>query len=158
MFVYRIERSKYLPDILSGKGAAMCSGNRWNGLHTKMVYTSQSRSLAVLEILAHISAMDILPGDRLLVEIFIPDHLRMEELMPKKLPENWNLFPPGEQTQILGDDFVRQGKAALCKVQSSLLNGEFNYLINPLHPESSQIHVTQTETLDFSRWAKRSSV
>lgn len=152
MHVYRIERKKYLDDMLSGKGAALCSGNRWNSLHTPMVYTSQSRSLAVLEILARVNAMELVPGDRMLVELEIPDNLRVEEITLTDLPPNWNIFPPGEQTQVLGDAFIRKAHVAICKVPSSLLEGEFNYLINPLHPKSNHLKIIKTIELNMSRW------
>ena len=158
MYVYRIERKKYLDDILSGKGAALCSGNRWNSLHTPMVYTSQSRSLAVLEILARVNAMELVPGDRLLVELEIPDHVRIEEITSVELPPNWNIFPPGEQTQVLGDVFIRMAQAAVCKVPSSLLDGEFNYLINPLHPKSKHLKIIKTIELNMSRWLSANTV
>jgi len=152
MYVYRIERTKYLNDILSGKGAALCSGNRWNSLHTPMVYTSQSRSLAVLEILARVIAMELIPGDRMLVELEIPDRIKIEEITLAELPPNWNIFPPGEQTQVLGDAFIRKAKSAVCKVPSSLLEGEFNYLINPLHSDSKHIKQKHADELNFGRW------
>lgn len=152
MYVYRIERKKYLDDILSGKGAALCSGNRWNSLHTPMVYTSQSRSLAVLEILARVNAMELVPGDRLLVELEIPDNIPIEEIQLKELPHDWNIFPPGEQTQVIGDAFIRKGNAAVCKVPSSLVDGEFNYLINPTHNESTRIRRMNSVSLNMHRW------
>ena len=152
MNVYRIERKKYLDDVLSGKGAALCSGNRWNSLHTPMVYTSQSRSLAVLEILARVNAMELIPGDRMLVELEIPDHIRIEEIQPRELPPNWNIFPPGEQTQMLGDAFIRKAHVAIWKVPSSLITGEFNFLINPMHGDSKHINLKHAEELNFGRW------
>ena len=152
MHVYRIERKKYLDDMLSGKGAALCSGNRWNSLHTPIVYTSQSRSLAVLEILARVNAMELVPGDRMLVELEIPDNLRIEEITLADLPPNWHIFPPGEQTQVLGDTFIRTAQSAVCKVPSSFLEGEFNYLINPLHPKSKHLKIIKTIELNMSRW------
>jgi RES domain-containing protein len=157
MYVYRIERKKYLVDVLSGKGVALCSGNRWNSLHTPMVYTSQSRSLAVLEILARVNAMELVPSDRLLVELEIPDRIRIEEIQPGELPPNWNIFPPGEQTQMLGDAFIRKAKAAVCKVPSSLLEGEFNYLINPMHADSKHIRCIKDISLNMRRWLTFSS-
>ena len=59
MYVYRIERKKYLVDVLSGKGAALCSGNRWNSLHTPMVYTSHKISIDKRQ-LANLNSNDAL--------------------------------------------------------------------------------------------------
>ncbi|SHN09219.1 hypothetical protein SAMN04488057_106175 [Cyclobacterium lianum] len=45
MKVYRIEREKYLKSTLTGQGAALTDGFRWNSRNTYLVYTSASRAL-----------------------------------------------------------------------------------------------------------------
>lgn len=77
MFVYKIDRKKYLKDTLQGIGASMSSSFRWNSEHTRMVYTSQSRALALLEITAHLNGIIEIPTDRYLIEIEIPDSLKI---------------------------------------------------------------------------------
>lgn len=75
MIVYRIEREKYLRSTLSGRGASMTKGYRWNSLSTKLVYTAESRALATLEVAVHLDLSQDLPKDRHYVEIEIPDDM-----------------------------------------------------------------------------------
>ena len=152
MLVYRIERQLYLKEILSGRGAALSQGNRWNSLHTAMVYTSGSRSLAILEVLTRVDLFSDLPDDRLLVELEIPDNLFIEKLEIQTLPKNWNNFPPNKATQSLGDSFIRKASFPILQVPSSLVKGEFNFLINPTFAGVSNIQIISTETLDLKRW------
>ncbi len=141
MRVFRIEREKFLTQTLSGKGAAKSDGFRWNSLDTYLVYTAESRALALLEISVHLDLTQDLPTDRYFVEIDIPDSIEILELLEEQLPENWDSKPPTILTQNIGDIFVFLGNAAVLKVPSSIVPPEFNYLINPIHPQAAMIKV-----------------
>lgn len=147
MRVFRIEREKYLDAVLSGLGAARSEGHRWNSLHTRMVYTAASRALALLEIAVHLDLSEDLPTDRFFVEIDIPDHLSFAHVPEASLPENWHDSPPLPETQLLGDRFAVEAKAAILRVPSSIVPAEFNYLINPLHPDAGEIEVVSKTAL-----------
>ena len=149
MLVYRIDRKKYLKDTLKGIGASMSSSFRWNSEHTRMVYTSESRALALLEITAHLNGVMEIPTDRYLVEIEIPDSLKIQTLSIADLPKNWNAHPPSVFTQNLGDSFVQKLKAPVLKVPSSIVPQEFNLLINPYHPDAHKIQIISKERLAF---------
>jgi RES domain-containing protein len=149
MRVFRIEREKYLKSTLSGRGAASSEGFRWNSLNTYLVYTAESRSLATLEIAVHLDLREDLPTDRYYVEIDIPDEIDILELPIDDLPENWHSKPPILETQYIGDDFVTEKSAAVLKVPSSIVPPEFNYLINPNHPDAARITVISTMKLSF---------
>ena len=141
MVVYRIERKKYLKTTLTGIGASMSNGYRWNSYHTKLVYTAESRALATLEISVHLDISEDLPTDRYYVEIEIPEQITIQEVKVEDLPEDWNSNPPTIVTQTIGDDFVFQNESAILKVPSSIVPQEFNYLINPNHPDAKKIKV-----------------
>lgn len=141
MRVYRIEREKYLHTTLKGIGAAFTEGYRWNSLHTYLVYTSESRALAMLEVSVHLDLSEDLPTDRYFVEIDIPDNVEIMELSIADLPENWDARPPVMETQYIGDDFVNGNSAAVLKVPSCIVPSESNYLINPNHPDSKSITI-----------------
>jgi RES domain-containing protein len=141
MRVFRIERGKYLKTALTGIGASMTKGYRWNSLNTKLVYTAESRALATLEISVHLGLSEDLPTDRHYVEIDIPDTLTIQEVKIGDLPDDWNSYPPTTITQIIGDDFVFENEAVILKVPSSIVPQEFNYLINPNHPDVGKIKV-----------------
>ncbi len=149
MRVFRIEREKYLATTLNGIGAALTEGYRWNSLNTSLVYTSESRALATLEVSVHIDLGEDLPTDRFCVEIDIPDDIEIVGLSIELLPENWASKPPILETQYIGDDFVSQKTAAVLRVPSSIVPPEFNYLINPNHPDSAKIKVVSTKRLQF---------
>lgn len=149
MRVYRIEREKYLKTTLKGIGAAHTEGYRWNSLNTYLVYTAESRALATLEVFVHLDLSEDLPTDRYYVEIDIPDNIEIFELNAEDLPENWDAKPPGLETQFIGDDFVIDNSAAVLKVPSAIVPPEFNYLINPNHPDAQQITVVSTVPMNF---------
>ncbi len=139
MRVYRIEREKYLETTLDGSGAALSEGFRWNSLNTYLVYTSESRALAMLEVSVHLDLSEDMPTDRHYVEIEIPDIIPILELKTDDLPGLWDSKPPILETQFIGDDFVKEKSAAVLKVPSSIVQQEFNYLINPNHPDADKI-------------------
>lgn len=149
MRVYRIERKKYLKTTLTGIGASMTEGYRWNSLNTKLVYSSESRALATLEVSVHIDLSEDLPEDRFYVEIEIPDDIIILEVKENDLPADWDLNPPTQTTQIIGDDFVLQNEAAVLKVPSCIVPQEFNYLINPNHLDAERIKVVSKTRMTF---------
>lgn len=149
MKVYRIEREKYLETTLSGIGASMTKGYRWNSFNTKLVYTAESRALATLEVSVHLDLSEDLPTDRFYVEIEIPDEITVLEVNIEDLPSDWDAKPPTLTTQIIGDDFVFQNEAAVLKVPSSIVPQEFNYLINPNHPDARSIKVISQTSMKF---------
>jgi len=135
MKVYRIERKKYLDISLKGIGASLSEGFRWNSKNTRIVYSAECRSLALLEIAVHLDLNEDLPNDRYFVEIDIPDDIKISVLNNEDLPAGWDNIPPITETQIIGDDFINSNVSAVLKVPSSIVKQEFNYLINPHHPD-----------------------
>lgn len=151
MKVYRIEREKYLDTTLKGIGAALTEGYRWNSLNTYLVYTAESRALATLEVSVHLDLSEDLPTDRYYVEIDIPKKVKILELQTADLPENWDEKPPILATQFIGDDFVEGKAAAVLKVPSCIVEQEFNYLINPNHPDAKHISVISKKPMKFDQ-------
>lgn len=146
MIAYRLAKKQYADD-LSGKGAEL-TGGRWNSRGTPMVYTSESRALAMAEVAVHLP-LGLLPKNFQLIEIQIPDDLPMKELKTSELPKNWNAIPPIHQTQEKGDSFIRENQHTLLKVPSAVVPGDYNYLINPHHPETKKIKLLKTEEFTF---------
>lgn len=132
MKVYRIEREKYLKTTLTGTGASMSKGYRWNSLNTKLFYTDESRALATLEVSVHLDLAEDLPNDRFYVEIEIPSDIVILEVLIEDLPDDRSSKPPSLTTQTIGDDFVLENGAAILKVSSSIVPQKFNYLINQI--------------------------
>jgi len=143
MRTFRIVREKYLETALSGRGAQLSSGFRWNSYGTPMVYTAQSRSLALLEIAVHLDLSVELPKDRFMVEIEIPDELNKEILLVEDLPEGWNSKPAKRLTQRIGDQFIANNASAVLQVPSSIVPEESNFLLNSYHPDFSRISMNR---------------
>lgn len=154
MKVYRIERGKYLDQTLEGIGASKSDGFRWNSRNTYLVYTAESRALALLEIAVHLDLSEDLPGDRYFVVINIPDKVKITTLNLQDLPLDWDSKPPDIKTKFIGDDFVKSKVSAILKVPSSIVHQEFNYLINPHHPDSREIKIVSKQRLVFDQRLK----
>lgn len=131
-------------------------GYRWNSLHTRLVYTAESRALAILEIAVHLVLSEDLPADRYYAEIDIPATLTIQEVKIENLPDDWSSKAPTLTTQTIGDDFVFENKAAILKVPGSIVPQECNYLLNPNHPDARKIKViTKTPMLFDLRFKKK---
>ncbi len=153
MIVYRLTKGKYHLD-LSGKGAELYGG-RWNSKGIPMLYTSQSRALAFAEIAMHIP-MGIVPKDYFLISIEIPDTAGILKLTESDMPADWRSNPHSNTTQQIGDQFVADNKFLVLQVPSAVVPGDYNFLVNPNHPKSSNVKVIASEPFEFdSRFVKR---
>ncbi len=141
MTLYRIARREYVND-LSGIGA-MLFGGRWNMKGVKAIYTSGSVSLAVLEIIANLSADKIDLGFYV-AEIDYPDKHPIQTI--DALPEQWNAYPYTYQTIKIGTEFLKSNQLCL-KVPSAIVNTEFNYILNPSHPDFLDIRIKDISPL-----------
>lgn len=146
MEVFRLSKKKYAQE-LSGKGASK-SGNRWNSKGTEIIYTAESRALAMSEILVHLS-LSTFPKDFMMIEILIPDSIKIKEIKQKNLPENWNNHPPNMEIQKIGDEFIDTRNACVLKVPSAVVKGDFNYLINPYHKDFKKIKIVSITDFPF---------
>lgn len=147
MEVYRITLTAYAGSLkASGRPA------RWNGKGTFMVYTAGSVALACLENLAHRSGVAMV-NDAFAITIFhIPEKIRMTVYTEKELHAlsgTWYGHTQYALTQELGDQWLQQNDAAVLKVPSAIIHTEFNYLINPRHPDSNKIKIDRVVPFAF---------
>jgi RES domain-containing protein len=148
MRTYRLAKQNYAVD-LSGKGAEL-TGGRWNSKGISVIYTSQSRALCLAEIAVHVP-VGIVPMNYYLTEIEIPDEIEFYSISEKNLPPYWNSFPHSQFTQEIGDGFIKTNQFLVLKVPSAVVQGDFNFLINPKHPDFGLIKVIQTEPFNFDK-------
>lgn len=148
MEVFRIVKEKYA-DSLSGVGASV-AGGRWNSKGVEIIYTAESRALAVLEVLVHLPK-NLIPDDLIFITIEIPDDIVPKIVDVSDLPNQWFQFPPLRMTQQIGDDFVRSNENLLLKVPSAIVKNEFNYLINPYHTEFKKVNIITCEIFDLDQ-------
>ena len=146
MRAFRLVRKKYA-NPLSGEGASR-SGNRWNSKGTALIYCADSRALAMAEVAVHLS-LGLLPKDYEMVELEIPDDVSLRSLAPANLPVGWNSFPHLLQTQRIGDEFVAAAENCVLQVPSAVVPGDFNYLLNPAHPDFERIQIKSRVDFPF---------
>lgn len=144
MILYRLSKNSYAND-LSGAGARIY-GSRWNSIGMPMVYFASSKSLALLEVLVHLPPM-LIPDDFCMSTYQIPDDFI--ELKADILPQNWKELGNQPNIQKIGDRFVKSKSNLLCKVPSVIIQDEYNYLLNPLHPLASKAKLLKKEPFSF---------
>lgn len=132
MLVYRISKTQYAND-LSGTGAKLFGG-RWNHIDTPCIYTSASRSLAVLEYSVNVN-VDFIPR-ALSICIFEIDESQISEIKIKKLPGDWKDVPAPFSTKDFGTKLLQKGNSIL-KIPSIVIPDEFNFILNPLANQNS---------------------
>ena len=146
MIVFRLSKEAYSQD-LSGKGAER-TGGRWNSKGVLMVYTSSSRALCTAEIAVHVP-LGLVPSGYSLTTLEISEKFPVEDLDLQLLTENWKSFPYSRVTQQAGDSFIKNRKSLVMKVPSAVVQGDFNFLINPQHEGISEIKIVKTEVFLF---------
>ncbi|WP_310992850.1 RES family NAD+ phosphorylase [Aequorivita marina] len=132
MKVYRISKTQYAQD-LNGTGSKLFGG-RWNHVNTPCIYTSESRSLAVLEYAVN-TAIDFIPRALSICTFEIDDSL-IHTLKEAALPGNWQETPAPKSTKDFATSFL-QKKHPILKLPSIIIPQEFNYVLNPLAEKSN---------------------
>jgi RES domain-containing protein len=134
---WRIVREKHVETAFSGEGAAEYGG-RWNLPGTRVAYTSQSRSLAALELLVHLNPPFSFKYKAIQIEF---DESMAETLPPEEWPADWKAEPPSLLTQKLGSRWAEESRSAILAVPSAIIEEEINYVVNPLHRYFSRIRI-----------------
>lgn len=132
--VYRISKRKYREQLLSGEGGMYADG-RWTSRGRRVVYTAGSISLAILEFTVHYKRRGWVPAS-VLGRLDIPDDVEVGAISMDRLPDDWrNPKQPPKALREIGDDWLRQGRAAVLKVPSAIVPEEDNFLLNPAHAD-----------------------
>lgn len=144
MILYRFAHKKYAHD-LSGEGARLFGG-RWNPPGIPVLYTSESISLALVEMLVNTHTLEQLKLIQLM-EIHIPANAEQHELRLQSLKANW--FRDFDYTQWMGEELLLSKKCLICKCPSAVVQREHNYLINTLHPDFKKIRLQNAADFHF---------
>ncbi len=138
MQVFRLARYARRYD-LSGYGAYLYGG-RWNLRGTSLLYTAEARSLAIMEVLVHLTSEE-LPDDMYLITLEVPDTASRAELTVADLPPDWRRTGLPQPTALLGHAWLESGATLALRVPSVIVPQEHNLLLNPAHPEFAQVRL-----------------
>jgi RES domain-containing protein len=144
--VYRLCKKQWADHAFDGEGARLYGG-RWNSKGKSCVYAPSSESLAALEVLVHIRSPSILQHYSL-IQCKLPKSAILK-LGKNHLPKGWREEPAPPQTANLGDDWLDANISLALAVPSTIVPREFNYLLNPNHPDFNKM-IEKAQTLDFS--------
>ena len=147
--VYRILRKPYAKRPFDGEGAYLFGG-RWSSAGTRIAYTAEHLSLAMVEYFIHIDS-DNPPTDLVIATAQIPDTVSRTAISPRQLPATWRRSPSPPELTEFGDRFVREGRVAMLIVPSALAPAESNWLINPRHPEFLRIRAGGVEPFEYDQ-------
>ena len=147
MNVYRLSKQKHIKD-LNGTGARLYGG-RWNPKGHAILYTSENKALAALEVLVHIDQRTV-PDELQIITIHIPDkHVqkyedsKFEKII--RLPNSTEIF------QQEGKNWIESNNSLGLIVPSILIPGENNMLINPMHQSFNQLRIEKIEDFIFDK-------
>ena len=100
-----------------------------------MIYTATSLAGAKLELLAQGGGFGLEPKGYGYVAVQVPDDVKMRRYPRNRPPK------PELQSQTFGDDWVKNLETAILLVPSAASPGDWNALINPLHPDFKRLVV-----------------
>jgi RES domain-containing protein len=146
--VFRISRTVHCND-LTGIGARI-HGGRWNHRGIAVVCTSESRALATAEYLVHVP-MSLVPDDLSIATIQIPDNAGSQTIEPAILPVDWRTYPPPKELADLGSRWVQERRTLILRVPSVVVQGDFNVLINPDHPDFGQVKIVDSAPCELDK-------
>jgi len=145
--IFRIGDERH--PIWDGSGAALIGG-RWNSPGKPVIYGSLSYSCAMLEILAHANIGRI-PVTQRFVVAEVPDGVSVASYDEHSLPAGWDA-ENSVTARALGDQWLKEARAAVLIVPSVIARLDRNALVNPLHPDANQLIIAAPEKI---MWDKR---
>ena len=145
--VWRLIKAEHANDAFAGEGARR-GGGRWNSKDVRVVYASGSLSLATLEVMVHTHFYSALK-----YYVCIPidfDPSLSQSITIEDLPATWQADPIPQSVKNMGDRWIQQQESVILKVPSVIIPVEYNFLINPSHPdiEKAVIHSPQKFAFD----------
>ncbi len=146
MLCHRIVTPRHLDRALDGEGARLYGG-RWNPPGWRCVYAAGSRSLAVLEMLVHLTGRSRGLTYHLLT-LEVPDDGIVDTAVDR-LPPGWDATPAGNASQGVGSAWLQAGQAVALRVPSVIIPEETNFLLNPAAPGFGDIRVIGERTFQL---------
>ena len=142
---WRIVRASRAKTAFTGEGPWRYGG-RWNSPGVHVVYVSEHQSTAAFEVFAN-RVPFILDEKYKAFRLEWPDSLT-ETFPVKKLPLTWRISPPPQETQVIGDRWVKEQRSAVLALPSAISPADTNFLLNPDHPAFKRIRIAPP--IDFA--------
>jgi len=143
LHVWRLVTARFVDTAFSGEGARRYAG-RWNKKGVPLVYTACGQSLAMLEMLVQ---DEPLRASYVMIPADIPTGMKLDRISIEQLPTDWRDRAALEQLRTIGTDWAVQLSSAVLAVPSAVVPAESNYLLNPKHPDFSEISIGEPEEL-----------
>jgi RES domain-containing protein len=67
----------------------------------------------------------------------------------KKLPLNWRISPPPQETKEIGDRWTQERRSAVLALPSAISPADTNFLLNPEHSDFKRIRIHPPINFDF---------
>ena len=143
---WRLIKAQHADDAFAGEGARR-GGGRWNSKGVRVVYTAGSLSLATLEVMVHIPFYRALKNYVCIHIDFNPN--LSQSIKTEDLPDNWMADPIPQSVRDVGDRWVQNQESVILKVPSAIIPIEYNYLVNPSHPDFEKIVIHSPQKFAF---------
>lgn len=148
MTVYHLGQTKYA-HLLTGEGAKLFGG-RWNRVGVPCIYTSENKSLCVLEYAANVTLEEL--SDNLSFTAYdIPDDCWMN-FTAKQLPKDWMETRVPDSSKEWGSKHLQHNLAL--RLPSVIIPSEYNILLNPQHTDFKKVKIKDIERFSFDRRIK----
>ncbi len=142
--VWRITTARFATSAFSAEGARLYGG-RWNSKGHAVIYTTESQSLALLEMLVQ---DEPLRARYVLIPAHLPADLAVSHVEASALPADWRTLGTRDALQAIGRAWLEEGTSAVLAAPSAVVPAEHNYLLNPCHPDFARIVIGEPKALD----------
>jgi RES domain-containing protein len=87
----------------------------------------------------------------------IPDKMRIDVLAPADLPRNWSAADSPPKLREIGQRWLDASDSAVLMVPSAVIVEEWDYILNPQHPDFKKLILQKPKRFKFDRRLARES-
>jgi RES domain-containing protein len=103
MRVYRLSGKAHRATAFTGEDARL-AGGRWNHKGTRVVYCSESRALAAMELFVNLDP-SLTPPELVFIAVDVPDGI-ITRLDIAALPSGWRAYPAPDAVKDIGTEWI----------------------------------------------------